>query len=115
MIVEIKLREVRTARKMTVRELAKRAGVGAATISQIETEAEIPRIDTVAMICTALECNVEDVFVYQKNGKSKARKIQKNTGGLCMKTRICAMVNQIDDAGALMRIFSLCKGFSVAK
>lgn len=51
---------------MTVRELAKRAKVGAATISQIETGTELPRVDTALMICAALGCKVEDVFVLQK-------------------------------------------------
>ncbi|MEG0513906.1 MAG: helix-turn-helix transcriptional regulator, partial [Clostridia bacterium] len=67
MYLEVRLREIRQAKNLTVRGLAEQAKIGAATISQIENGKELPRIDTALMLCAALGCTASDVFVLHES------------------------------------------------
>lgn len=57
-----RLRKLRTERKLTIAELAAKAGVSSGIISQIEREASSPSISTLVKIRTALGVNLWQFF-----------------------------------------------------
>lgn len=57
-----RIREERTRRGLSVRQLARDVGVSASLISQIETEKSKPSVSTLYAITTALGISVEDLF-----------------------------------------------------
>ena len=58
-----KIREKRQERGMTLRNLAKAAGVSTAFISFVERNLRTPRLEVALKIARALDCQVEDLFV----------------------------------------------------
>ncbi len=65
-----KLRRVREKRKVTMKEVALKAGVSESLISQIETNKVSPAIDTLLGIADVLEIDLEYLFSnYKKNKK----------------------------------------------
>jgi len=57
-----RIRELRVARGLTLRALAREVGVSASLISQIETGKSQPSVSTLYAITTALKISIEDVF-----------------------------------------------------
>lgn len=57
-----KIREVRTRRQMTLREVADRAGVSESLVSQIERDKISPAIDTLLKIIDILEIDLDFIF-----------------------------------------------------
>jgi transcriptional regulator with XRE-family HTH domain len=57
-----KIREVRERRKMTLREVAKQAGVSESLISQIERNRISPAIDTLLKIINILDIDLDFIF-----------------------------------------------------
>ena len=53
-LVGVHLKELRTRRKLTIRELASRAGISHATVSLIERDKTSPSVDTLAAMLDAL-------------------------------------------------------------
>ncbi|WIF95020.1 helix-turn-helix domain-containing protein [Caminicella sporogenes] len=62
-MIEIDVEKIaleRAIQGLTVRELSKKSGVGASTISKLELRKSKPRLTTVAKIAKGLGKNVED-------------------------------------------------------
>ena len=49
-------------RDITKNELAERAGVSISTITKMGKDGAVVSSDVLVRICTALECNIEDIF-----------------------------------------------------
>jgi putative transcriptional regulator len=65
-----KLRELRFEMgEMTQRELAERVGVSRQTINAIETNKHAPSLELAFRIADVFETSVEDVFVFDYEGK----------------------------------------------
>jgi transcriptional regulator with XRE-family HTH domain len=58
-----RIRSLRQARKVTLRELAERAGVTESFLSQVEREVTSPSIASVQRIARALDLGIADLFV----------------------------------------------------
>ena len=57
----LKLTMKRKEERMTIGDLAKRAGVNYNTISQYENGIHKPRIDNIQKLAEALECEIKDI------------------------------------------------------
>lgn len=66
----IKVRERREALGLSQTELARMAGVGQHTISDIETGRHIPRVDVAILIAHALLAPVEELFLVAEDGSA---------------------------------------------
>ena len=58
----LKLTMKRKEKRMTIGDLAKRAGVNYNTISQYENGIHKPRIDNIQKLAEALECEIKDII-----------------------------------------------------
>lgn len=59
-----RLKELRISRGLTQMELAKRAGISFVTINKLENKpSKSVKSDTVAQLCSALNCSVNDFFI----------------------------------------------------
>jgi transcriptional regulator with XRE-family HTH domain len=56
-----RLRELRSAARLTQRELAKRSGTSSAAISNFEAGNNAPTLGTLVRLAEGLECNVGDL------------------------------------------------------
>jgi putative transcriptional regulator len=65
MVIQYRLNELLTLRKMSARELARRSGVSTSTIHVLRHN-EAERIDrsTLERLCKALQCTPGDLIVY---------------------------------------------------
>ena len=61
-VIGVHLRELRSRRKLTVRELAARSGVSHATISLVERDKTSPSVDTLAAMLDALGTTLVGFF-----------------------------------------------------
>lgn len=68
--MKIKVRERREALGLSQIELARRAGVGQHTVSDIETGRYIPRVDVAILIARALMSPVEELFLVDEDGSA---------------------------------------------
>lgn len=64
------MRERREALGLSQADLAKMAGVGQHTVSDIETGRHIPRVDVAILIARALMQPVEDLFLVAEDGNA---------------------------------------------
>ncbi|HPO49035.1 MAG TPA: XRE family transcriptional regulator [Spirochaetota bacterium] len=64
-----KIREIREKRKITMREVAEKAGISESLISQIERNKVSPAIDTLLSIIDILEIDIEYIFSDLKKDK----------------------------------------------
>lgn len=62
------VKENRIKKGLSQEELAKLARVGRVTISNIETERYVPRVDIALMIAKALDTTVEKLFIISERG-----------------------------------------------
>jgi len=53
-----RVRELRTEQKLSMKELAARAGTSYSTVSRLETNNIYPRVETLVRIATALDASV---------------------------------------------------------
>ena len=63
-IINIRLREVRTGRHLTIIELAELSGVSKSHISEIENGKQIPSIHILCLLAAALEVKPEELYTY---------------------------------------------------
>lgn len=68
--MEIKVRERREELGLSQVDLARMAGVGQHTVSDIETGRHIPRVDVAILIARALLRPVEELFVVDVDGNA---------------------------------------------
>lgn len=66
----IKVKERREALGLSQTELARMAGVGQHTVSDIETGRHIPRVDVAILLARALMQPVEELFLVSENGSA---------------------------------------------
>lgn len=66
-MVIITLKTVRKRHKMTLIKLSKASGVSKAEICKIENNDIMPRLDTLCELAYALDVNINELFIYQKN------------------------------------------------
>ena len=72
--MSVLLRHWREQRGYSVRELAKRAGVGFVTVSRIENGHMSPTVTMLEKLAKALEIDVRDFFPPSKRSKPKRRR-----------------------------------------
>lgn len=72
-----KLKQLRTEKNMSIRELSSISGIASSTISQIETGKNSPNLITLKAICDALEIPVFSLFL--EEDKSKIRLVKSST------------------------------------
>jgi transcriptional regulator with XRE-family HTH domain len=70
----ILLRHWRERRGYSVRELARRAGVGFVTVSRIENDRMSPTVAMLEKLAKALEINVRDFFAVHRRSKAALRR-----------------------------------------
>jgi len=63
--IKFYVKEIRRKRKLTIQQLADKAEIGIATISDIENGNKIPNIGTLIRIAYVLDCKVEDLYKYK--------------------------------------------------
>jgi DNA-binding Xre family transcriptional regulator len=67
----------RTGERMTYPLLAKRIGVSRATVESIATRPGYnPSLETIARLCVALQCNLDELLILKASG-AKRRRVQK--------------------------------------
>jgi len=88
-----KLREVRKAKKMSLRELAGKADISASMLSQIETGKVFPSVRSLYSIASALAVSVDYFFPEQSNGQSVENLDEKSKGELTARERRNARLN----------------------
>ena len=64
MYMKNNLKRIREERKISLRELERKAKVNKTSISLIEDGYSDPRFSTVIKICKALNLRIEDIFPY---------------------------------------------------
>jgi putative transcriptional regulator len=66
--IHCRLNELLAVRRMTLTELSKRVGVSLVNLSVLKNDrAKAIRFSTLAAICEALDCQVGDLFIYDRN------------------------------------------------
>lgn len=65
-----KLRRKRFAAGLTIHQLAKKAGVGAGSISDLENAKQSARVTMLAALASALGCEIEDLMADEPNGNA---------------------------------------------
>ena len=78
-MVCIGFRTIRKRRGLTQAELADRMGTTNRTISQIETGAQVPSLETVENFLMAVELTPEEFFSFDLKGKSDAVRVKHMT------------------------------------
>lgn len=64
-IIDIRLREVRTEKHLTIIELAELSGVSKSHISEIENGKQMPSIQILCLLAIALEIEPEELYTYK--------------------------------------------------
>lgn len=68
MAIKVNLDVMMAIRKMSVTELSERVGITMANMSILKNgKAKAIRFSTLEKICEALDCQVGDILVYEKN------------------------------------------------
>ncbi|MBR6633519.1 MAG: helix-turn-helix transcriptional regulator [Clostridia bacterium] len=66
--IVLKLDRMMVERKMSLNELAERVGISNVNLSKIKNnKVTAIRFSTLASICQALDCRVEDILEFQKD------------------------------------------------
>jgi len=68
-----RVREIRKRKGLTQKELAVSAHIGQVTISNIETERYVPRVDVALSIAAVLETTVEELFIIKRGPYNERR------------------------------------------
>lgn len=63
--MRLKVREFRILRRMTIRELAKRAGVAKSSIEAMESALPNPTLRMLYSVARALEVSIQDLIEYE--------------------------------------------------
>ncbi len=63
-IVEIKLREVRERKNLTIMQLAELSGVSKTHISAVENNKRMPGINVLCLLAAAMDVLPEDLYSY---------------------------------------------------
>lgn len=70
MAIKVNLDVMMAIRKMSVTELSERVGITMANMSILKNgKAKAIRFSTLEKICEALDCQVGDILVYEKNSE----------------------------------------------
>lgn len=78
--LELRLRELRLAARLTQGQLAERVGVSRQTANSIETGRFVPGTDVALRIAAALGCRVEDIFSIAETDRTVAAEMQSGGG-----------------------------------
>ena len=76
-MVALATKSLRKRRGLTQAELAAMMGTTDRTISQIETGGQIPTLDTIEQLLTALDLSPRDFFDFDLKGKAEAQRVQR--------------------------------------
>jgi transcriptional regulator with XRE-family HTH domain len=71
MTIGEKIRYIRTSKKLSAEKLAKSAGLGQSTISEIELGKKSPTIVTLEKICSALNITLVELFASDSKSKTE--------------------------------------------
>ena len=63
--MRLKVQEYRMLRRMTIRELAKRADVAKSSIEAMESALPTPTLQTLYRVATALNVRIQDLIEYE--------------------------------------------------
>lgn len=63
--MRLRVREFRTLRQMTIRELAKRAGVAKSSIEAMESALPNPTLQMLHRVAKALDVRIQDLIEYE--------------------------------------------------
>jgi transcriptional regulator with XRE-family HTH domain len=80
-----RLRSKRTERGLSVRELARRIGISASIVSQIETGRIQPSVRTLCLIVNELGASYDDVFASGRTAAPSRHPVRGNAGGLAQR------------------------------
>ncbi|MED4225949.1 helix-turn-helix transcriptional regulator [Neobacillus cucumis] len=61
-IISKRLKNLRKKKGITIQDLAAKSGISKSTIDRIERNEQIPKIDLIFNLCSALEINIVDLF-----------------------------------------------------
>lgn len=95
-----KLREVRQEKKMSLRELARKADISASMLSQIETGKVSPSVRSLYDIATALGVTVDFFFPEQSNQTVDVEPASPPTGDLTASEMRSALLNGVSTKSA---------------
>lgn len=71
MAIKVNLDVMLAKRKMSVTELSEKVGITMANMSILKTgKAKAIRFSTLEKICEALDCQVGDIIIYEKDSES---------------------------------------------
>jgi transcriptional regulator with XRE-family HTH domain len=76
-MVALATKSLRKRRGLTQAELAAMMGTTDRTISQIETGGQIPTLDTIEQLLTALDLSPREFFDFDLKGKAEVRRVQR--------------------------------------
>lgn len=62
----LKIKEIRTEKGLTQKELSKLSGVSESYIGDLERNEKIPSIITICRIAKALEVDIKELFTYEE-------------------------------------------------
>lgn len=62
----LKIKEIRSEKGLTQKELSKLSGVSSSYIGDLERNEKIPSIVTICRIAKALEVDVKELFTYEE-------------------------------------------------
>ncbi len=100
-LLGLRLKHLRTQRRLTQEELAERIGISSKYLSSIERGKENPGLSTIARIAEALQIEPREMFDFVHEGKSRAE----------LHDIIQKLMNDVDDDKLIIatRLFSaLC-------
>ena len=63
MYIEMKLKQIRKEKNMSLSELSKKSGVSKTQINDIENNRKKPTLQSVILLAKALDVNVNDLYV----------------------------------------------------
>lgn len=62
----LKIKEIRTEKGLTQKELSKLSGVSESYIGDLERNEKIPSIVTICKLAKALEIDIKELFIYEE-------------------------------------------------
>lgn len=63
MYIEMKLKQIRKEKNMTLEELSKKSGISTTEINDIENNKKRPTLQSIILLAKALDLEIEDLYV----------------------------------------------------
>src|SRR5262245_35607826 len=82
-----RLKELRTAAELSLRELAEKVGITSDGIVKLERGARLPKWDTVLALCAALDVSTEEFRKQPSTDPAPTRGLPRKTPGVAQETR----------------------------